>query len=505
MPAVYGCDLRTTEQAADAFERTCALVARRLTFRFGRKEMLMGAGRWEPQPQVRIDWRMRRVADTGLAIWETSWTEPVASDPRLEWLTEVRAGHTPTECRCAARISLLRRGDAVIEIAVPRATPDLLADILAAVPFHDIWRLEATPQVVAAARARDLADLLCHPSRRLPVVGVSVPLDRDQPLVDPDPLAARLAGVAHVVLLRDKAATMTLSDAIDNRRSVYDGAVRIWWPGFTVDADPYAHPLILRASVTPTTGDEIADGIAPLGAAHDPLAPVERQLAEAEGRARKTERRSARERARLAGGVRDEAVDQALGVVDELEAENTRLHSELAAALQRIDELNEELEAALEEPEQPPTPSDAQANRPTSVADAVRRATERCRHLVFLDEAFESAKQSPYLNPAKALWALEQLDAIAGRYKADDLPAGLIGAFDELGLPYRPDVSRTALGKYPREYRRNYRGREITLGPHLAFGAQTPRTCLRIYFWIDEDERTFIVGHVGLHLKDTTN
>jgi hypothetical protein len=42
------------------------------------------------------------------------------------------------------------------------------------------------------------------------------------------------------------------------------------------------------------------------------------------------------------------------------------------------------------------------------------------------------------------------------------------------------------------------------LGPHLLLGKGSPDTCLRIYFYIDEELRAFVVGHVGRHLGDTT-
>jgi hypothetical protein len=79
-----------------------------------------------------------------------------------------------------------------------------------------------------------------------------------------------------------------------------------------------------------------------------------------------------------------------------------------------------------------------------------------------------------------------------------------VKAFEEAGLPFKADVSQTALGKYPQEYRRSYDGKTVMLGPHIAFGAGTPRTCVRIYFYIDEAARRFVVGHVGNHLRDTT-
>ncbi len=42
------------------------------------------------------------------------------------------------------------------------------------------------------------------------------------------------------------------------------------------------------------------------------------------------------------------------------------------------------------------------------------------------------------------------------------------------------------------------------LGPHLAWG-NSPDNALRIYLYLDRDNRAFVVGHVGRHLRDTSN
>jgi hypothetical protein len=44
---------------------------------------------------------------------------------------------------------------------------------------------------------------------------------------------------------------------------------------------------------------------------------------------------------------------------------------------------------------------------------------------------------------------------------------------------------------------------KILLGPHLILGKGSPDTCLRIYLYIDEEMRAFVVGDVGRHLGDT--
>lgn len=40
--------------------------------------------------------------------------------------------------------------------------------------------------------------------------------------------------------------------------------------------------------------------------------------------------------------------------------------------------------------------------------------------------------------------------------------------------------------------------------PHLKVDqGTTPNQCLRVYWYIDEEERIFVVGHIGRHLPPT--
>ena len=69
---------------------------------------------------------------------------------------------------------------------------------------------------------------------------------------------------------------------------------------------------------------------------------------------------------------------------------------------------------------------------------------------------------------------------------------------------FRPDVSQTAHTQYRTDYERDYQGRSILLGPHLARGI-SPDNAIRIYWWIDHDARQFVIGHVGDKLRDAGN
>lgn len=109
---------------------------------------------------------------------------------------------------------------------------------------------EAPGQVTPVRRiqADDATELavrtLLDPARTRPVVAITTHRRSREPTIDPEDLAAKLAGAADIVVLETGEATWALSEALPSRLDVYDGAARIWWPGLTTTSAPYDHPLI---------------------------------------------------------------------------------------------------------------------------------------------------------------------------------------------------------------------------------------------------------------------
>lgn len=350
--------------------------------------------------------------------------------------------------------------------ANPLPLPPIVAILADGLPLHvGPHAVRTTPDRVPAGGVTDLVERLTDPTRALPVVCVSTELRSGQALVDPDRLARELTALASVAVLPDDAAPRALSAAVGDYRSVYGGAARIYWPGFSTDADPRHHRYWRRDQLETPMDDLVVSlrdqlsGLVLLGV------PTE---------------------ARVAAHAEDPAPRRD---PDEwttlLEEENERLEDELAAARAELDRLRHRLDI-------------------TSVAEAVERAAvDLAGDLVFLREAHDSAAESPYHSPARVYEALGALAEAARRYADDDLPGGFAAFFAERGLDFAQGVSPTARHRWPREYERTYAGTTVTLGPHLRFGTGPPRSHCRIYWHLDDDARVIVIGHVGKHLTDT--
>jgi hypothetical protein len=247
-------------------------------------------------------------------------------------------------------------------------------------------------------------------------------------------------------------------------------------------------------------------------------ARVDAQRAEEIARAARDEAKRARADAAAAAlppaGRGDTPPDE--GQRGELDALTERI-IELEARAEHLAEENERLRRALgqvraamgDEEDQVADVGDAAPGEPASVLEAVQLAAHRVQHLVLLPEAFESAEDSPFRRSQLVLDALLKLDELARLYAE---PGGIgesIGSVArQLGLDWIPDTTEWG-GTRGRHYEVSWKGRKFRLGPHIRLGTGAGAgSTARIYgFFYDGDgdqPRTFVVGHVGRHLPDST-
>ena len=187
-----------------------------------------------------------------VALWAVRGDDPDKTVPRRTWTTEITIGRQGDGL---PQISLrLLVGTPEANLSISHHVPGVLQQIaekcgLSVGPFPlkaQAWRIDTH------ADLEDLVAMLESEDRRLPILlasGDERAKDPTTPLIDADALARATLGIAHVVAL-PAAQTYTLSDAFGKERSVYYGAIRIYFPRFDAVSDPYLHRLFL--------GDEIS-------------------------------------------------------------------------------------------------------------------------------------------------------------------------------------------------------------------------------------------------------
>ena len=287
-------------------------------------------------------------------------------------------------------------------------------------------------------------------------------------------MAQAVAFRGHVRILGDAKTAWALSDRVGRMLSTFDGGVRVYWPGFSLGDRPTRHRLWLRQQVERAESldevhVEVESGM--LASILD-TQPVLRA-------------RANRSRVKSTNGS-DKAVSA------EREGSAGALHVERDEFTRKF-KTNKRQLATIESEHPGPVVR--------TVLEAVEAAqSEEHPKVVFLREAFDSARKSDYQQPGKVLDALRAVAEAADRFAAGTLDGGFHRFFQAAGFQYAGSVSFTAASKWVRDYERMHEGKKITLGPHLKLGTGGPDACLRIYWWIDEEARKLVIGHVGKHL-----
>ncbi len=175
--------------------------------------------------------------------------DPDKTVPGRIWTTELglaqRAGASPIFTLRLVASSTEESLD--IEPHVPGVVLQLITS--PGLASGNFQRLSNHPVIINSAHSAELLiEALLDPSRKLPVVVMSVPAgssDVKKPLLDADTLAKSCAGLALVIILPAEFSWI-LTERFGKQLSVYEGAVRVYLPGFTEDANPFGgHELVL--------------------------------------------------------------------------------------------------------------------------------------------------------------------------------------------------------------------------------------------------------------------
>ena len=233
-----------------------------------------------------------RVLREGHDLWAVRLRSPDPSAPADAWVTEAGVGWSPG-APPVFHLRLLRASNGVDARYLEPKVPELavrLASVLELRQFGvpvtgEPWLVNSSPD------AERFCARLTDPQRRLPILALSVPddaADPHQPALDAERLARSCLGLALVAVIPAEYA-WELTDRFGRRLSVYQGAVRIYLPGFTAQANERDHRLILGLSLSDPeaierTTNSILRSVAAMSLESQPELPFEevRRMANAE-------------------------------------------------------------------------------------------------------------------------------------------------------------------------------------------------------------------------------
>ena len=444
-------------------------------------------------------------------IWAIRADDPDKSVPGRVWTTEVVIGFASDKpCNFSARLLVSTPED---ELEIAPHTPGCVQQVaercvLSRGPIDlspEPWLIEAE------ADAERLIEILIDQSRTIPVFVLTVAdnlADPSRPLVDASALARATLGIGYVAIL-PAAFTWVLTNRFGRQRSVFGGAARAYLPGFSEDASPYGHRLILAGHISTSEGAmQCAHWMRSLAAAENlrrtrlgvevlPFATIrnaalqlKQQQLENEGASdiEKLDAADARIKA-LEADLSSAADVESLLLEEHRQAEERAQTAEtqLNAASYRVQQLLDQIKQRGQVP-------DANIKLPPSWTDFDDWCDQNLVGRVVLAPQARNGVRKPEFEDSQL--AARCLLWLANEYRDRRLEGGEGSLRDyvvEPGIRNSPSSAD--------EFTVWWRGQSHTVDWHIKNGGNTrdPRRCLRIYYFWDDTTQQVVIADMPAH------
>ena len=182
--------------------------------------------------------------------WQFSsllWTHPADKDSSLLWCIDCTVARNSEQLQVSLVIRVSSRKPVVKPLSFELGRPRIVADLLNRYPCSiDGQRIAKSPSTVSIDTVGAfVTDQLCSSERLLPAIVLSPHLATEKTMVDPVLLQDALLGYASVHVLESKWVGFAFTEAIGRDYTCFNGAIRLYWPGFQDGANPWDHPLYL--------------------------------------------------------------------------------------------------------------------------------------------------------------------------------------------------------------------------------------------------------------------
>lgn len=451
-----------------------------------------------------------RVISVEADIWAIQVNGPDENVPGRTWTTEVSIGWRAGDGAKLGLRLLVTTGEDQLEI--DPAVPGLLQQLASKCDLRILGMpLAAEGWLIGSDdELQDLIALLINPQRRLPVIvatGDERKADHDKPLIDAAALARATLGLAHVVILPARY-TLGLTEEFGKTRSVFHGAVRTYLPGFDLDADPYAHRMVLAATLEVPEQARRALRLVKVSAANDSLRRLRlNHDVLSYSAVRSAVMRADVEKRRADGASDGDLLSLAYGEIERLErqlteaedwetqlsiehgaAEERALAAEaaLSAANARNDTLTKRLATLGQVVDDP-------LAIPSSWGDFADWCdTTLADRVVLSPSARRSVRNPTYGQVSVAARCLLWLATECRNRR-------LIGGGSVSEEVIEDAVRNSACGGD--EYEFTFQGRKLTADWHVKSGGNThdPARCLRIYYCWDPQSRLIVISDMPAH------
>lgn len=449
-------------------------------------------------------------ADDHRALWALRVDRPDANVAQRTWTTEVVIGHAPGASSALFSLRLLA-STPESTLQVEPAVPGLVRQIASACGLRQgDKQLDGSAWHIASEQeAERLVAELLDPMRPVPYMVCSIAERQAQPGINSQLLAKVTLGIARVVIVPANY-TWVLTQQLGKPLSVFNGAARAYMPGFTYDANPFAHRLFFlgtnaederaRSAMTALRWIAANESIRRLQLGTDVLAfsavrdaslDFERERLKQAGSADSEQLRAAQVQiAALKDDLRRSAEMQQW-LSDEhksIEEHAQNLEQQLRCAHFRIQQLLDQIKARGDKP-------DAGIPLPESWDAFADWCDEVLSGRVVLSaRARRETKSADFDDPQTAARCLLWL---ANEYR----DSRINGANRDLRKPVDNGIHNERCGADSFDF--DWRGRRVTVEWHIKNGGNTrdPRRCLRIYYFWDDETQQVVIATLPAHIR----
>lgn len=352
--------------------------------------------------------------------------------------------------------------------------------------------------------------------RYLPLILLSRDAWSEEPAVEPELILRRVLGLANVFII-DKRASFELTGELGRALSCFNGAIRVYWPGFTRSADPMNHPLFLSEKLEyhANRGEAIDEhlfrvfsGIAALRFSEGHLTKRVRQDLDLKRVDQDAALRNQVAEHQLSTATLEEELLKSWGAADKLRAERDAAQFRAAELEEEIAQLKLNLAAIWEYRGDTVVAEEGQqaTQQVTSVADALHKAEKQwLGTLEIWQSAIESAEKSNFCRPDEVFEALDAMNQLAVACAVAKKGGQSVGPweqfFESRGIKYAPTESQNTLNMYGDERQFKNKGLRKQMLRHLTLGGGDRSNCLQIYFDLDDNTGLIQIGYCGVHLS----
>jgi hypothetical protein len=335
--------------------------------------------------------------------------------------------------------------------------------------------------------------------------------------IEAENLQRKLLGFAKVIVI-DKAPGLELTGLVGKQLSCFNGAIRIYWPGFRKTSDPFYHTLYLQEKMLSkkNPGFAIETHLFRLLANVATLRYSEGELSS------KAMLSFQKRRTDEIGRIRNELHENKLSIAEVEQVllkswdENDKLKHEMSEVKARMQELESEINnhrenyrqmSEYQEKLSHDAPEKVEPLEFDTVFSAVSEAKKYFddRSLIIWDSALDSATKSNFARPKEVFDALKSIARLGTMYFESLQKGESMGSWDQFfaahGFKYAPGEGEMTINLYGNERCFSHQGVRKQMLKHLTIGGGDRNNCIQIYFEPNDESKKVEVGYCGMHLK----